>query len=388
LQYKTIAGIVNFMILHTGLVKMNYKQEKLLLEPQDNGDQNTSEQVIDGELLPLNDGKIEGNLLNILTKRMPVKPKQTTQTLAEQNAAVEKLFFPPDEEIEANANEIFSEARAANIPQDFFMADLSNFSFKGDTASMECPIFALSTKEESKLWVWESIDGKKKVAVAPGYYGRATQHDKDVLLYCASQLIQGMKNGQVPNQKVRFVVYDYLKTVGGADKKIGGDNYKRLKQSLDRLQGVQIKTNVVTGGGNTTKSFGILSGWTIVEKNGAGQMVAVEVELGDWVYRSIVSGEVLTINPAYFKLRKALTRRLYEVARKHCGNQAGWRISLKNLQDKCGSTTAVLSDFKKSLISIIEDDNLPDYRFVLEDDGNVLFYQRDLERLSKGINKL
>jgi len=48
---------------------------------------------------------------------------------------------------------------------------------------MEAPVFTLATKEDLKVWRWESEDGTKSVEVAPSVYGRASMHDKDVLIY-------------------------------------------------------------------------------------------------------------------------------------------------------------------------------------------------------------
>src|SRR3546814_13097341 len=69
-----------------------------------------------------------------------------------------------------------------------------------------------------------------------------------------------------------------------------------------------------------------------------GRMQEVEVRLSDWVFNAIRSNEVLTLNRQYFRLRKPLERRLYEIARKHCG----WpgkavKFGLDTLQRKCGS---------------------------------------------------
>ena len=49
--------------------------------------------------------------------------------------------------------------------------------------------------------------------------------------------------------------------------------------------------------------------------------------------------EILTLHPDYFRLRRALDRRLYELVRKHCGRQADWSISIEKLYNKCGSAT-------------------------------------------------
>ena len=38
--------------------------------------------------------------------------------------------------------------------------------------------------------------------------------------------------------------------------------------------------------------------------------------------RAIESNEVVTISNDYFRLRRPLERRLYEIGRKHCGGQS------------------------------------------------------------------
>ena len=50
-------------------------------------------------------------------------------------------------------------------------------------------------------------------------------------------------------------------------------------------------------------------------------MILVTVTLSDWIYRSVLSRSVLTLHRDYFALRKPLERRVYEIARKHCGGR-------------------------------------------------------------------
>lgn len=114
--------------------------------------------------------------------------------------------------------------------------------------------------------------------------------------------------------------------------------------------------------------------------------VAVEVTLSRWLYNAVQSFEVLTIHPDYFRLRKPLARRLYEIGRKHCGHQAHWSISLALLQEKAGSKSTI-REFRRALRAIQEDDSLPEYRFVLGSDDKVTFYTRDTQRLVRGISK-
>ena len=91
----------------------------------------------------------------------------------------------------------------------------------------------------------------------------------------------------------------------------------------------------------------------------------------------------MTINSDYFRLRKPIERRLYELARKHCGDQASFVIGVQLLQEKCGSKSA-LFEFRRALREIILADTLPDYRIALDDDKDqVLFYSRNAKKLGQ-----
>jgi hypothetical protein len=131
------------------------------------------------------------------------------------------------------------ERRLGNVPQgggahgglvkvrhpnrDFFLADLFDYAIKNDGASMEAPIFTLSTKPDLSVWEWRSKDGSKYVKVAPSVLGRATQHDKDVLIYVVSQLVEGLNRGRedAKHRTVRFTVYDFLVTTNRDTSGVG-----------------------------------------------------------------------------------------------------------------------------------------------------------------------
>ena len=99
-------------------------------------------------------------------------------------------------------------------------------------------------------------------------------------------------------------------------------------------------------------------------------MQEVEVKLSDWVFNAIRSREVLTLHRDYFRLRRPIERRLYEIGRKHCGRKNEWRISLELLRKKCGSTST-LKEFKRLVGKVIaddeENDHMPDYRIRLDE---------------------
>ena len=171
--------------------------------------------------------------------------------------------------------------------RDFFLADLFDYAMKDDGVSMEAPIFTLATKPDLTTWNWESKDGNRKIEVYPSVKGRATQFDKDVLIFIVSQMTEALnrKRADAINRTVRFVVYDYLVST---NKPTGGIEYKRLELALDRLRGTSIKTDIRTGGERVREGFGIIDSWTIIEKSPTDErMIAIEVTLSKWLFNAV-----------------------------------------------------------------------------------------------------
>lgn len=269
--------------------------------------------------------------------------------------------------------------------RDFFLADMFDYAMKDDGATMEAPIFTLGTKPDLSIWTWESKDKSKSIKVAPSVLGRATQFDKDVLIYVVSQLTEALNRGREDaNRTVRFTVYDYLVTT---NRGVGGADYKRLQETFERLAGTRITTDIRTGGERVKEGFGIIDTWRIIEKSKEDErMVAVEITLSRWLYNAVQAFEVLTIHPDYFRLRKPLARRLYEITRKHCGHQTSWTIGLELLKEKAGSKSTI-KEFRRALRTIETDDSLPEYRMMVDHNDKVTFYVRDGVRLVRGISK-
>jgi plasmid replication initiation protein len=254
--------------------------------------------------------------------------------------------------------------------RDFFLCDLFDYALKEDSVSMEVPIFTLATKPDTKPWKWESKDKSRSITVTPSILGRATMNDKDVLIYVTSQITEGInrKREDTTSRTVRFTVYDYLVTT---NKQTTGSSYKRLQDGLERLQGTSIKTNIQTGGIRMQEGFGIIDSWKIIEKSPDNRMIGIEVTLSKWLFNSIQAREVLTINKDYFRLRKPIERRIYELSRKHCGHQPMFSINVDLLKEKCGSQST-LREFRRMLKEIAEKDLLPEYTLCPEWDKDVV----------------
>lgn len=252
--------------------------------------------------------------------------------------------------------------------KDFFVCDIFDAVPKGDMASMAHPIFSLSTKPDHQSRRYEDESGKNYVEVRPSADGLATIHDRDILIYCISQVIAALNEGRQVQRVVRLQAYDLLKST---NRVTDGRGYKALRAALIRLQGTQIETNISTGGTEQLDIFSIIDRARIVRETRDGRMQEIEVELSDWVFNAIRAQEVLTLHRNYFRLRKPLERRLYELARKHCGRQRQWCISLPALQRKCGSIST-LREFRRLIGAIVDQDqahaHMPDYALHMEGD--------------------
>ncbi|MDF1583647.1 MAG: replication initiator protein A [Methyloprofundus sp.] len=259
--------------------------------------------------------------------------------------------------------------------RDFFTCDIFD-SFRDDIASMEHPVFSLSKNPDHRMLVYER--NGTTIKIKPSYTGLATIFDKDILLYLASSLMSAKNSGETISQTVRFTSYDYITST---NKSLGGSQYKILQEGLERLNGTLIQTNIKTNGVEITEEFGLIDKWKIVKEDEKGKAVAIEVKLSDWFFNSIMGNAVLTIDKDYFRLRKPTERRLYELARKHCGNQVTWKISLQNLKDKLG-VTSQLKLFRFNIKKITETNHLPEYNISMKDDI-VMFTRKEPPKENK-----
>ena len=246
------------------------------------------------------------------------------------------------------------------VQPDFFTCDVFDALPKDDLASMEHPLFSLATRPD--LAILRYAHNGVEIEVTPSVKGRATIHDKDILIYCTSQIMAALNAGKPVARHLHLRAHDLLQAT---NRETSGDAYRRLREAFERLAGTRITTNLVTGEHEVTRGFGLIEDWEIVRKTRGGRMVQVRVTLSEWLYSAIMAKSVLTLSRGYFHLRRPLERRLYELARKHCGRQPEWRISLEVLQKKAGSTSP-RRVFRAMLRDVIEGGNIPDYTLTLD----------------------
>ncbi|MXP51473.1 replication initiator protein A [Pantoea sp. SoEX] len=269
---------------------------------------------------------------------------------------------------------------------EFFIADeVEISSFRDEMASMEHPFFAL---KGGNTKIREYRNGNITVIVKPTADGLATIFDKDVWIYVISKLQESMNIDQDISRTVCFTPYDFfIKT----NRTISGRTYQELEKALDRLKGTTIKTNIsYSKEKQEIIGFGLIDSWQILdEKKGKLDIGMVKVTLPDWLYQALYNKKLLKISPDYFRIRKAIDRRIYEIARKHCGLQNEFIISLDKLHLKTGSTS-LLKMFRHNIKQLAKKNDLPDYEIRYDPlSDTVIFYNRNNNiNLSSYISKI
>ena len=250
--------------------------------------------------------------------------------------------------------------------QDFFLAQIFDAPLKDDQATMEHPMFSLSKTPDLKIRVYEH--NGNTVTITPSAAGLATIWDKDILLFTISCLVEAQNRGLPIGRSVRLRARDLLVY---CNRGTSGAEYDALVKAFERLAGTRIKTDITTGKKRARQGFGLVESWSIVERTTSNRMASIELTLSEWLYNAIVATEVLTLSRDYFRLRKGLERRLYELARKHCGLQAKFTIGLETLLKKSGATCSV-REFRRQIREIVAGDALPDYGITFDSEKDLI----------------
>lgn len=249
---------------------------------------------------------------------------------------------------------------------DLFLDALVDVPMRDDRALMEFPFFSITKRPQTAPMVYEK--GEVKIVVSPGPKGAATIWDRDLLIFVASILNERLERGFPVEKRVRFAAHDFLKAT---QRGTGKQAYELFKDALFRLRSTTVETTITSGAQRNHRGFGWIDTFEIIEDerpDGSRRMRAVEVTLNDWMHRAIVKDRrVLAISRDYFSLTGGLERRLYQIARKHCGTQPQWQILLPALAEKVGSQQD-LRFFKRDLKRVVEANAIPDYSFGLVGD--------------------
>ncbi|WP_405402756.1 replication initiator protein A [Paracoccus sp. Ld10] len=252
---------------------------------------------------------------------------------------------------------------------DLFICDVADAVLKDVMQHMEHPFYSLSKKPETTVKRYKN--GDRWLEITPSVKGLATIYDKDILIYCISQIMAKLKLGEQVSPRVRINSRELLIFT---NRGTSGREYQSLLDAMDRLEGTRIRTNIISGDEEQIDGFGLIDASSIRRKHGLdGRLLWCEIKLSDWVFNAIRNEEVLTLHRDYFRLRKPIERRVYEIARKHCGQQRSWRITLSKLLLKTGSQSPE-KRFRQMIRLLVQHDHLPDYHVAFEEAGDMVVF--------------
>ena len=109
---------------------------------------------------------------------------------------------------------------------DLFVCDVADAVLKDIMPQMEHPFYSLSKKPETTVRRYEN--GDNWLEVVPSVKGLATIYDKDILIYCISQIIAKLKAGEKVSQQVQINSADLLRFV---NRGTSGKDYQALSDA-------------------------------------------------------------------------------------------------------------------------------------------------------------
>lgn len=309
----------------------------------------------------------------------PKGPDQTDlfQTVEEnkQGQAREPCVFPESRPTPSVKNKSApSELKPLKYPQkDLFVCDITDVILKDDMASMEHPFYSLSKKPDTRTRRYEN--NGKWIEFRPSVKGLPTIYDKDLIIYSISQLVAGLEEGEEIPKTVEIDPYSFFLFT---ERGTGGRDYESLCDSLDRIDGTRYRTNVVFDGKKKDEWMGIIDKASLETDEKTNRPRKLWITLSDMIIEAVKERKnVLTLHRDYFRLRKPMERRIYELARKHCGMQEQMSFNVSTLHVKSGSKSS-LREFRRGLKALVKANALPDYDMEFDEEKDqVIFRNRE-----------
>ena len=255
-------------------------------------------------------------------------------------------------------------------PTNLFSVDITSILLKDRRQQLDIPFFALSKKPDLEPRRYEDGHGDM-LEITPSVKGLPTIYDQDFLIYAISQVTACLNRGEAPHRHLILYGGDMLEF---ANRTRSGKGYNSLEDAFARLSGCSIR--IRNGSDCNTETLDLIESARPVRRyHDGGRLQHIEVTLPEWLWNAIEARQVLTLHPDYFRLRRPLERRIYEIARKHCGQQAKWRISLELLHICTGSKSRP-PEFRRMLRELVARDDLLDYAVSFDAGRDMVTFRR------------
>ena len=243
---------------------------------------------------------------------------------------------------------------------EMFSALFTDIASRDAREAMEVPLLSL-TKQPRFDPIRYKKDDIEVVVTGGKPFGIANIWDWDLVIWLMSQVRQALDRGEKPSRKIRFHRRAFLKDARRSD---GGDQYRRLHESIQRLSNTNVFTTIRPGPGRRTVKFTWIE-FADIERDESGRMTYAVVVIPEWLYAAACDqSRVLTLHRDYFLLKGGLERWLYRLARKGAGSRR-WSWTIEGLHHRSGSTSK-LKYFARAIRRIVAQGDLLDYRLWIE----------------------
>ena len=234
-----------------------------------------------------------------------------------------------------------------------YIHDITDAILTALSLETDFPLYALSHKPDVGGIKYEQ-DGNW-MEISPSVGGRPTVYDKDVLLYCTYHIKRRKRAGEQLSSTIDINLPELLTFT---QRGTAGKNHTALSYSIARLASTLFTTGAKSG---VDTFFRLLSSYSMKKKYGPDEhLSSCVVTLSDIVFNAIVSNQGMTLNSDYFRLRKPLERRMYELAVRHCSQQPNWGIQVESLLKLSGSQSAE-KQFRQMIAHLIQANRLPEF---------------------------
>ena len=254
-----------------------------------------------------------------------------------------------------------------------------NMSIKDDISLMSIATYALGKKgntNKDKL-VYKLKDGEITIRCHPDF-GMATDYDYDLVMFMISHLTKQMNllkrkveqenikvhsnpkftthtvNYTLPSRSFTFKLNTFLKF---AQRTKGGNQYKAITDTLDRLTFTKIKIESYPKQSLLRRGmFSFIGDYKVISDDKNKEGILISIDIPRWIYDGIVRIEqptVLTVNKKYFKLKEGINKFLYRYGKRLVGKREKVKISVKEIHERSGSINE-LKYFTRDLKQVIK----------------------------------
>lgn len=241
---------------------------------------------------------------------------------------------------------------------DLFFASLFRIAAgKLQLEMLEHPFFSLQSRgRDMSTYRYLSNDGSFALRIAPSEQGRMTMKDADFVAYLQAKLVKMKEEGKLTQYGPVKMIVEVTEFLEFANREKGGANYANFKNMIIRLTGTRIEVERVEENSKPESVTTILgSEWDSLRSKEGDIPICFRITINEWFVRPIIDdNRFLTMPRSYFRIKKDIHKRFFQIARMHASGV--FEISWEKFHNKVGTKEA-LSKFRSKLRKEFKDND-------------------------------